>query len=312
MVFPGQGSQRVGMLKELAEQYPIIQQTFRSASEVLNEDLWRLTQDGPESKLNQTQFTQPALLTASVALWRVWQERQGPMPHYLAGHSLGEYTALVCNQALKFTNAVQLVAKRGELMQEAVPLGTGAMGVILGLSDNEVMQICLESAASDNLSVANFNCPGQVVIAGNHAAVERALLLAKEQGASLTKLLPVSVPSHCILMEPAAREMAKILQNIEISSPTIPFINNVDVKIYHQANEIKDALVRQLYSPVRWTESIQWLLKKDCHLFLECGPEKILSGLNKRIDRTAICLPMSTPDAINNALIQIATIEGHV
>lgn len=283
VVFPGQGSQSVGMLNKLAEKYPQIIHRFDQASEILNYDLWQLTQEGPDSTLNQTEYTQPALLVAGVAVWDIWQEQKKTSPSFLAGHSLGEYTALVCAKALAFEDGVRLVAERGRFMQEAVPEGEGAMAALIGLEPEQVRAICHEAAQQAVLSPANFNAIGQIVIAGESAAVERAILLAKEQGAKMAKRLPVSVPSHCALMASAAEKLAIFLDQTDFHPPEIPIVNNVDVTIYQNMDEIRDALIRQLYYPVRWVEIIQFFASQAVELIVECGPGKVLSGLNKRI-----------------------------
>lgn len=285
MVFPGQGSQTVGMLAELAEQYPIVTETFAQASDVLGYSLWDLVQNGPEEELNKTWKTQPALLAASVAVWRIWQEKQGKMPQMMAGHSLGEYSALVCAGVIDFAAAIKLVELRGQLMQEAVPAGTGAMYAIIGLDNDAIAKACEEAAQGQVVSPVNFNSPGQVVIAGNKEAVERAGVLCKEAGAKRALPLAVSVPSHCALMKPAADKLAVALQEIEFKQPEIQVVNNVDVKAQTDANAIRDALVRQLYNPVRWTETVEFIAEKDITQLLEIGPGKVLTGLTKRISK---------------------------
>ncbi|MEQ4986137.1 ACP S-malonyltransferase [Proteus sp. fly-1089] len=285
MVFPGQGSQTVGMLAELAEQYPIVTETFAQASDVLGYSLWDLVQNGPEEELNKTWKTQPALLAASVAVWRVWQEKQGKMPQMMAGHSLGEYSALVCAGVIDFAAAIKLVELRGQLMQEAVPAGTGAMYAIIGLDNDAIATACEEAAQGQVVSPVNFNSPGQVVIAGNKEAVERAGVLCKEAGAKRALPLAVSVPSHCALMKPAADKLAIALQEIEFKQPEIQVVNNVDVKAQTDANAIRDALVRQLYNPVRWTEMVELIAEKGITQLLEIGPGKVLTGLTKRISK---------------------------
>ncbi|WP_311750100.1 ACP S-malonyltransferase [Proteus penneri] len=285
MVFPGQGSQSVGMLAELAEQYPIVTETFAQASDVLGYSLWDLVQNGPEEELNKTWKTQPALLAASVAIWRVWQEKQGKMPQMMAGHSLGEYSALVCAGVIDFAAAIKLVELRGQLMQEAVPAGTGAMYAIIGLDNDAIAKACKEAAQGQVVSPVNFNSPGQVVIAGNKEAVERAGVLCKEAGAKRALPLAVSVPSHCALMKPAADKLAVALQEIEFKQPEIQVVNNVDVKAQTDANAIRDALVRQLYNPVRWTETVEFIAEKGITQLLEIGPGKVLTGLTKRISK---------------------------
>ncbi|MBG6038328.1 ACP S-malonyltransferase [Proteus cibarius] len=285
MVFPGQGSQAVGMLAELAEQYPIVIETFAQASDVLGYSLWDLVQNGPEEELNKTWKTQPALLAASVAIWRVWQEKQGKMPQMMAGHSLGEYSALVCAGVIDFAAAIKLVELRGQLMQEAVPAGTGAMYAIIGLDNDAIAKACEEAAQGQVVSPVNFNSPGQVVIAGNKEAVERAGVLCKEAGAKRALPLAVSVPSHCALMKPAADKLAVALQKIEFKQPEIQVVNNVDVIAQTDANAIREALVRQLYNPVRWTETVELIAEKGITQLLEIGPGKVLTGLTKRISK---------------------------
>ncbi|GEM79928.1 ACP S-malonyltransferase [Vibrio superstes] len=283
IVFPGQGSQSLGMLAELGEQFDIVKQTFAEASEVLGYDLWTLIQDGPVEDLNQTHRTQPALLASSVAVWRVWNEQGLATPELLAGHSLGEYSALVCAGVMDFKEAIKLVELRGQLMQEAVPAGTGAMYAIIGLADDAIAKACEDAAQGEVVSPVNFNSPGQVVIAGNKAAVERAGALCKEAGAKRALPLPVSVPSHCALMKPAADRLAEALKDIEFNAPTLPVINNVDVAAETDPAKIKDALVRQLYCPVRWTEGVQKMHEQGVEKLLELGPGKVLTGLTKRI-----------------------------
>ncbi|EHH0682002.1 ACP S-malonyltransferase [Vibrio vulnificus] len=283
IVFPGQGSQAVGMLADLGEQYEIVKQTFAQASEALGYDLWALVQNGPAEDLNQTFRTQPALLASSVAIWRVWQELGLAQPENLAGHSLGEYSALVCAGVIDFQEAIKLVELRGQLMQEAVPAGTGAMYAIIGLDDEAIAKACEEAAQGDVVSPVNFNSPGQVVIAGSKDAVERAGALCKEAGAKRALPLPVSVPSHCALMKPAAEKLAVALESIEFKAPQLPVINNVDVVAETDPTKIKDALVRQLYSPVRWTESVELMSSQGVEKLLEMGPGKVLTGLTKRI-----------------------------
>ncbi|WP_312120786.1 ACP S-malonyltransferase [Pantoea vagans] len=282
-VFPGQGSQTVGMLTELAATYPLVEETFREASDALGYDLWQLVSQGPAEELNKTWQTQPALLAASVAIYRVWQQQGGEQPVLMAGHSLGEYSALVCAGVLNFADAVKLVELRGKLMQEAVPEGTGAMQAIIGLDDAAIRKACEESAQGQVVSPVNFNSPGQVVIAGNKEAVERAGAACKAAGAKRALPLPVSVPSHCALMKPAADKLAVALESITFNAPAVPVINNVDVKAETDAAAIRHALVRQLYSPVRWTESVEAMAAQGVTQLLEMGPGKVLTGLTKRI-----------------------------
>lgn len=284
-IFPGQGSQAVGMLADLAGAYPTVGQTFAEASAVLGYDLWALTQDGPAEELNRTDRTQPAMLTAGVATWRVWRERGGAEPAWMAGHSLGEYTALVCAGAMDFPDAVALVEARGRFMQEAVPTGQGAMAAILGLDDEALRAVCAEAAQGEVVEPVNFNAPGQVVIAGNKAAVERAIEGAKAAGAKRALPLPVSAPSHCALMRPAAEQLAEKLSGIEIQVPRIPVLHNVDVAAADSAAGIRERLVAQLYSPVRWVETVQALAANGVTSAVECGPGKVLAGLHRRIVR---------------------------
>ena len=285
IAFPGQGSQSVGMLAEIASVYPVVKATFDEDSQVLGYDLFTLVMEGPAEELNKTWRTQPALLTSSVALWRVWQELGAPAPAVMAGHSLGEYSALVCSGAMAFTDAVKLVELRGLAMQEAVPEGVGAMAAIIGLDNESIAANCEKAAQGQVVSPVNFNSPGQVVIAGHKEAVERANVLMKESGAKRALPLPVSVPSHCALMHPAAEKLAAALQLVEIQNPSIPVINNVDVTAETDAARIKDALVRQLFSPVRWTEIVENMANTGIEFEVEMGPGKVLSGLAKRIDK---------------------------
>lgn len=303
MVFPGQGSQAIGMLSELAEHYPIVTETFAQASDVLGYSLWDLVQNGPEEELNKTWKTQPALLAASVAVWRVWQEKKGKMPQVMAGHSLGEYSALVCAGVIDFTVAIKLVELRGQLMQEAVPAGTGAMYAIIGLDNDAIAKACEEAAQGQVVSPVNFNSPGQVVIAGNKEAVERAGALCKEAGAKRALPLAVSVPSHCALMAPAAEKLAIALQEIEFKQPEIQVINNVDVKAQTDANAIRDALVRQLYNPVRWTETVELIAAKGITQLLEIGPGKVLTGLTKRISKEMNAAAVNDIASLDVALV---------
>ena len=284
MVFPGQGSQTVGMLAELAGNYPIVQETFKQASEVLGYDLWQLVQEGPAEELNKTWQTQPALLTASVAVYRVWQQKYPELkPDVMAGHSLGEYSALVCAGVLDFQDAVKLVELRGKLMQQAVPEGTGAMYAIIGLDNDAIINACKQAEQGEVVSAVNFNSPGQVVIAGAKAAVERAAALCKEAGAKRALPLAVSVPSHCALMKPAADQLSVSLESITLKEAGVSVLNNVDVKSEIEADAIRNALVRQLYSPVRWTETVEKMAQNGVEVLVEVGPGKVLNGLTKRI-----------------------------
>ena len=303
VVFPGQGSQTLGMLADLAATYPQVEETFREASAVLGYDLWQLVSQGPAEELNKTWQTQPALLAASVAIWRVWQQQNGTQPVLMAGHSLGEYSALVCAGVLDFKQAISLVELRGKLMQEAVPAGTGAMYAIIGLDNDAIAKACEESAQGQVVSPVNFNSPGQVVIAGNKEAVERAGAACKEAGAKRALPLPVSVPSHCALMKPAAEKMAIALENVTFSAPQYSVVNNVDVKVETSPEAIRSALVRQLYSPVRWTESVEYIAAQGVEQLLEVGPGKVLTGLTKRIVDTL------TAAAVNDTASLAAALE---
>lgn len=302
IVFPGQGSQSVGMLGALAETYPLIAQTFAEASDTLGYDLWNLVCNGPAEDLNQTTRTQPAMLAAGVAVWRLWQSQGGATPSLMAGHSLGEYSALVCAGAFSFTDAVNLVAERGRFMQEAVPEGTGGMAAILGLEDDKVREVCAAAAEGDVVEAVNFNSPGQVVIAGNRAAVDRACELAKGAGAKRALPLPVSVPSHCALMKPAAERLSEKLAGIEITPPAIPVLHNASVETADDVATIRQLLSAQLYSPVRWVETVAQMAAAGTSLILEAGPGKVLSGLTKRIDRSLDSLAVFDPDTLNKAL----------
>lgn len=305
MVFPGQGSQSVGMLAALAEACPLVEETFAQASGVLGYDLWERTQKGPADLLNQTSCTQPAMLTAGVATWRCWKNQTDRLPAMMAGHSLGEYTALVCAGAIEFADAVALVEKRGETMQNAVPEGSGAMAAILGLDDDQVISVCAQAAQGEVVSAVNFNSPGQVVIAGNAAAVERAMDLAKQGGARRTLLLPVSVPSHCSLMQPAAQAFANDLAAISIKPPAVRVLHNVDVAMHDQPDAIRQALSAQLFNPVRWVETVHAMHGAGIATILEMGPGKILAGLNKRIEKSMQGIAVQTAEDIEKALAAI-------
>ncbi len=302
MVFPGQGSQDLGMLADLATAFPVVEQTFAEASDVLGYDLWALVQQGPEEELNKTWQTQPALLAASVAIWRVWQEKGGKAPSLMAGHSLGEYSALVCAGVIDFKQAIRLVELRGKLMQEAVPEGVGAMYVIIGLDNESIDRACKEAAQGQIVSPVNFNSPGQVVIAGEKEAVERAGDACKAAGAKRALPLAVSVPSHCALMKPAADKLAVVLEGIEFSHPQFPVVNNVDVKIEQSAEAIRDALVRQLYNPVRWTETVEFIAGQGIGRLLEIGPGRVLTGLTKRIVNTLSAAAVNDTASLVTAL----------
>ncbi len=288
-VFPGQGSQAVAMLSDFSEN-DIVQNTFKEASAALGYDLWQLVAQGPAEKLNQTNFTQPALLTASVALWRVWQAESVVMPTVLAGHSLGEYSALVCAEVISLAEGVKLVEKRGEYMQACVPAGVGAMAAVIGLDDQAIIDACGQAQAAEVVAAVNFNSPGQVVIAGHKTAVERAGELCKAAGAKRVLPLPVSVPSHCALMADAADKLAADLEHITFNTPKINIVNNVDVAVETTDEAIKTALIKQLYSPVRWSETITYLGEQGVTQMIEVGPGKVLQGLVKRINKSISCV----------------------
>jgi len=301
-VFPGQGSQSVGMLAELSESYPEVQATFAEASKVLGFDLWQMVSEGPAEDLNQTHNTQPAMLAAGVALWRIWNAKSDIKPAFMAGHSLGEYTALVCSGVLAFEDAIALVAERGKLMQEAVPAGVGAMAAILGLADEQVIDVCANASQGEVCSAVNFNSTGQVVIAGHNDAVERAMAAAKEIGAKRAIKLPVSVPSHCALMEGAADKLAEKMQTITFDEPNVVLLHNVDVAAHAQANEIRLVVKEQLFKPVRWVDTINALTEQGATTIVEMGPGKILMGLNKRIVKSAEHFTVNNPDTLNKLL----------
>lgn len=296
VVFPGQGSQSVGMLSDYTEDWPVVKQTFEQASNVLGYDLWDIVSNGPEEKLNQTEITQPAMLAADVAIMRVMSEQCMLKPFVLAGHSLGEYAALVAADAIEYTDAIALVAERGRLMQAAVPEGVGAMAAILGLSDDEIILTCktIASKSGEVVEPVNFNSHGQIVIAGNKAAVEQAIESLKEAGAKRAMLLPVSVPSHSSLMKPAAEQLAEKLKQVKISTPAIQVIHNVDAKSHDEPDAIREALTKQLYNPVRWVQTMEIITEAADDAVVECGPGKVLAGLSKRINGDVPTYTLST------------------
>ena len=298
VTFPGQGSQKVGMLADLYAEHEIVRTTFEQASAVLGYDLWDLVANGPQQDLDKTHQTQPALLTSSVAIWRLWVQLGGQTPDIMAGHSLGEYSALVCAGVIDLADALKLVEKRGHYMQEAVPAGVGSMAAIIGLDDQLIQKACDDAAQGQVVSPVNFNSLGQVVIAGNKDAVDRAGINCKEAGAKKVMPLAVSVPSHCALMVPAATKLAADLQQITFNQPTISVVNNVDVSCIDDADGIKDALVRQLSCPVQWTRTIQYLAQQGIENAYEFGPGKVLTGLVKRIDKSVKGTAVNTVDGI--------------
>lgn len=305
-VFPGQGSQAVGMLAELGAQHAVIRETFAEASAALGYDLWALTQEGPAELLNQTDKTQPAILAASVALWRLWRAEGGAQPAFVAGHSLGEYSALVAAGSLAFADAVKLVELRGQLMQQAVPAGQGGMAAILGLDDDTVRAACAEAAQAEVVSAVNFNAPGQVVIAGSATAVERAIEACKARGAKRAMALPVSVPSHCALMRPAAEKFAAAVEAIDWQLPQIAIVQNTSAQVPVDLAVLKRDLLEQLYSPVRWVESVVLLAERGVTELVECGPGKVLSGLNKRCAKGVNTYNLDTPEAFAAARAALA------
>ncbi len=302
-VFPGQGSQSPGMLAELGARHPLVQETFAEASQGAGVDLWALCQANPDDELNRTEFTQPALLAAGIAVWRVWKRQGGAAPSMLAGHSLGEYTALVAADALSLGDAARLVRRRGQLMQDASPAGTGAMAAVIGADDALVQQACKDASGRDVVVPANYNSPGQIVVGGHADAVDRTLALLAERGVRKTVKLAVSVPSHTPLMRDAADRLAKVMAGLEWHEPSIPVVQNVDAQVHDSVHAIRDALVRQLYLPVQWTGCVQALAVRGALQIAECGPGKVLSGLVKRIDKSLEARPLGMPEELNAALL---------
>lgn len=308
--FPGQGSQFVGMLDALADAFPLVYDTFAEASQALDRDLWALVSSGPKEALDQTENTQPAMLTAGIAVWRVWQAQGGAAPTVMAGHSLGEYTALVAAGALSLGDGVRLAADRARFMQTAVPLGQGAMAALLGLDDDQVRALCAAQSQGAVLEAVNFNAPGQVVIAGEAEAVARAIAAAKTAGAKRALALPVSVPSHCALMRPAAAQLAERLAGLDLHTPAVPVLHNVDVTASESVAGLKERLCMQLFRPVRWVETVQTMTAGGVRLAIEFGPGKVLTGLNKRIDKQINTLPVFDPETLAQALETTAHAEG--
>jgi len=302
-IFPGQGSQSVGMLADIAKDFSIVEETFAQASEVLDYDVWSLVQSGPQEALNLTQRTQPMLLTASVALWRVYRQQGGRLPALMAGHSLGEWSALVCANVVAFSDAVKLVALRGQYMQEAVPAGEGAMAAIIGLDDDVIIDICQQAADDDTVAPVNFNSPAQVVIAGHSSAVERAIVLCKEQGAKRALSLPVSAPFHTRLMEPAATRLQAQIEAVAFTSPSIPVVHNVHASTEENPEAIKKLMIQQIYSPVMWVDCVKRIAASDVDTLIECGPGKVLSGLVRRIDKSLSVNAIETPDGMAKAVV---------
>ena len=301
-LFPGQGSQSVGMMSGLADDFSLVESTFKEASAVLGYDLWNVVAKGPAEALNKTEVTQPAMLVSAIATWRIWQELGASQPDFFAGHSLGEYSALVAVGVIPFKDAVLIVAERGRLMQQATPTGTGAMAAVLGLDDQALRDICTRVTGDEIVACANFNAPGQVVISGDKDAVATAGDMARQAGARRVLPLPVSVPSHCLLMKPAAAKLQELLLNLHFADSALSVIQNADVRSYADAEQVKDALARQLWQPVRWTETIESLLKSGVNRFVECGPGKVLAGLNRRISKQSKVFALTTRAAFEDAM----------
>lgn len=305
-VFPGQGSQKVGMLAELAESYPVVEETFAQASGVLGYDLWQLIQNGPQEELNLTEKTQPMLLTASVAIWRIWEQKGGAKPVLMAGHSLGEWSALVCSGVVAFEDAVKLVQLRGKYMQQAVPAGVGAMAAIIGLDDDAINAACEQAAGDEVVAAVNFNSPGQVVIAGHAGAVERAIEGCKEAGAKRAMPLPVSAPFHTSLMRPAADNLAEQIMATEFSAPTVPVVHNVNAKTEADPEKIKQLMIEQIYTPVLWVDCTRTLVESGVTQVVECGPGKVLSGLCRRIEKSLSAFATETSADLDKALAELS------
>jgi [acyl-carrier-protein] S-malonyltransferase len=304
-VFPGQGSQKIGMLAELASADPVVEQTFAEASEVLGYDAWKLVQEGEQDDINLTERTQPILLASSVAIWRLWQEKGGPVPTQFAGHSLGEWSALVCSGVLEFVDAVNIVRARGAFMQEAVPVGVGAMAAILGIADEVILDACASACQNDVVDAVNFNAPGQVVIAGSAAAVDRAIEICKQAGAKRAMTLPVSAPFHTSLMQPAAEQLAELVNGTAFSKPQIPVLHNVHAQAESNPESIKALMLEQIYKPVMWVDCIQALKANGAQIMIECGPGRVLNGLTKRIDRNLTSFSTDDVASLENALTSI-------
>lgn len=305
-VFPGQGSQSVGMLGELADQYSVVKETFDEASDVFGRDMWQLACEGPAEDLSKTEITQPIMLIAGVAVWRAWQSVSDVRPAMMAGHSLGEYTAYVCSGAISLAAGVSLVKTRGELMRDACPGGAGKMAAILGLDDEATVAVCKNAEEGEVVQAVNFNAPGQVVIAGHSNAVDRAIIRAKEAGAKKAMPLAVSVPCHSALMKPASESLAEALMATDFRQPDVPVINNVDAKVELDPQRIREKLVSQLYSPVLWVDSVKAMAEQGINLTIECGPGKVLSAMNKRIDRKVGVVSLQDPTLFNKALTLVS------
>lgn len=304
-VFPGQGSQKIGMLADLAAANPLVEETFKEASEVLGYDAWKLIQEGEQEDINLTERTQPILLTASVAIWRLWQQQGGPQPAAMAGHSLGEWSALVCAGVVSFSDAVEIVRARGAFMQQAVPVGVGAMAAIMGIDDEIVVDACTEAAGDQIVAAVNFNAPGQVVIAGDAAAVARAINICKKAGAKRAVELPVSAPFHTSLMRPAADNLAELVQQTTFSAPQIPVLHNVHAQPESDPEVIKTLMLEQIYQPVLWVDCVNGLSSRGAEILIECGPGRVLNGLSKRIDRDLTSLATDDVASLENALTSV-------
>jgi [acyl-carrier-protein] S-malonyltransferase len=304
-VFPGQGSQKIGMLAELAEQNPIIEKTFNEASEVLGYDMWQLIQQGEQDEINLTQRTQPILLTCSLAIWRLWNEKQGAVPSQMAGHSLGEWSALVCANVIDFADGLRIVEARGKYMQQAVPVGQGAMAAIIGLEDQTILDACSEASSLGVVDAVNFNAPGQVVLAGSNDAVERAMEICKSAGAKRALPLPVSAPFHTSLMKPAADNLAEMVNAVTFRAPEVPIMHNVHAENESDPQVIKALMLEQIYSPVKWVDCVKQLKASGASTLVECGPGKVLSGLTKRIDRELTALATESAADFDAALTTI-------
>ena len=304
-VFPGQGSQKIGMLADLAAANPLVEETFKEASDVLGYDAWKLIQEGEQEDINLTERTQPLLLTASIAIWRLWQQQGGPMPAAMAGHSLGEWSALVCAGVVEFADAVEIVRARGAFMQQAVPVGVGAMAAIMGIEDQIVIDACAEAAQGQIASAVNFNAPGQVVIAGDAAAIARAIDICKKAGAKRAVELPVSAPFHTSLMRPAADNLAEIVAQTTFSAPQIPVLHNVHAQPEADPEAIKKLMLEQIYQPVLWVDCVNGLSSRGAEILIECGPGRVLNGLSKRIDRELTSLATDDVASLENALTSV-------
>lgn len=304
-VFPGQGSQKIGMLADLGAANPLVEETFQEASDVLGYDAWKLIQEGEQEEINLTERTQPLLLTSSVAIWRLWQQQGGPQPAALAGHSLGEWSALVCAGVVSFADAVEIVRARGAFMQQAVPVGVGAMAAIMGMDDQIVIDACTEAANGEIVAAVNFNAPGQVVIAGDAAAVARAVDICKKAGAKRAVELPVSAPFHTSLMRPAADNLSELVMEKNFSAPRIPVLHNVHAKTEEDPEKIKSLMLEQIYQPVLWVDCVNGLSRRGAEILIECGPGRVLNGLSKRIDRSLTSLATDDVASLENALTSV-------